>query len=127
VSAACPLVADAGEPGIGGAASAPDRGHDGSDDFPPRRRWPGRRENHPSPAARSPTRSRSCEDVGVEHILGAVLGVVLLLVGIVCFWLGFNFGVDNRVMIPFFIVGVVLVSAALPVPIWILDRLDGRG
>lgn len=63
----------------------------------------------------------------MEHILGAVLGVVLLLVGIVCFWLGFTFGVDNRVMIPLFIVGVVLVSAALPVPIWILDRLDGRG
>jgi hypothetical protein len=30
-------------------------------------------------------------------------------------------------MIPFFIVGVLLISAALPVPIWILDRLDGRG
>ena len=62
----------------------------------------------------------------MEHILGAVLGVVLLLVGIACFWLGFNFGVDNRVMIPLFIAGVVLVSAALPVPIWILDGLDGR-
>jgi hypothetical protein len=27
----------------------------------------------------------------------------------------------------FFIVGTVLISAALPVPIFILDRLDGRG
>jgi hypothetical protein len=72
-------------------------------------------------------RSRSCEDGGVEHIIGAVLGIVLLLVGIACFWLGFTFGVDNKVMIPLFIAGVVLVSAALPVPIFILDRLDGRG
>ena len=63
----------------------------------------------------------------MEHILGAVFGIVLLLAGMVCFWLGFTFGVDNRVMIPLFIVGVLLVSAALPVPIFILDRLDGRG
>jgi hypothetical protein len=63
----------------------------------------------------------------VEHILGAVLGIVLLLVGIACFPIGFTFGVDNRLMIPFFIVGVLLISAALPVPIFILDKLDGRG
>jgi hypothetical protein len=63
----------------------------------------------------------------VEHILGAVLGIILLLVGIACFALGFTFGVDNRLMIPFFVVGVLLISAALPVPIFILDRLDGRG
>lgn len=63
----------------------------------------------------------------MEHILGAVFGIVLLLLGMVCFWLGFTFGVDNRVMIPLFIAGVVLVSAALPVPIFLLDKLDGRG
>ena len=63
----------------------------------------------------------------MEHILGAVLGVILLLVGIACFPIGFSFGIDNRLMIPFFLVGVLLISAALPVPIWILDRLDGRG
>jgi hypothetical protein len=63
----------------------------------------------------------------VEHILGAVLGIVLLLVGIACFPIGFAFGVDNRLVIPFFIVGVLLISAALPLPIFILDKLDGRG
>jgi hypothetical protein len=69
----------------------------------------------------------SCEDGPVEHILGAVLGIVLLLVGIACFPIGFAFGADNRLMIPFFVAGVVFISAALPVPIFILDRLDGRG
>jgi hypothetical protein len=63
----------------------------------------------------------------VENILGAVLGIILLVAGIACFPIGFAFGIDDRLMIPFFIVGVLLISAALPVPIWILDRLDGRG
>jgi hypothetical protein len=71
--------------------------------------------------------SGSCQDGGVENILGALLGVVLLLVGIACFPIGFSFGADNRLMIPFFAVGVLLISAALPVPIFLLDRLDGRG
>lgn len=63
----------------------------------------------------------------MEHILGALLGVVLLLVGIACFPIGFAFGVTDPLLIPFFLVGTLLISAALPVPIWILDRLDGRG
>jgi hypothetical protein len=63
----------------------------------------------------------------VEHIIGAVLGVVLLIAGIACFPIGFAFGTDVPMLALFFVIGTVLISAALPVPIFILDRLDGRG
>jgi uncharacterized membrane protein HdeD (DUF308 family) len=63
----------------------------------------------------------------VDNILGAVLGIVLLAAGIACFPIGFAFGVDSPALWPFFIAGVLLLSAALPVPIFLLDRLDGRG
>ncbi len=60
----------------------------------------------------------------MENILGAVLGIVLLLASIACFPLGFAF---PDLIVPFFALGVLLLSACLPVPIFILDRLDGRG
>ncbi|WP_375389523.1 hypothetical protein [uncultured Amnibacterium sp.] len=62
----------------------------------------------------------------MDNILGAVLGIVLLLAGIACFPIGFAFGTASWELWPFFIVGVLLLSAALPVPIFLLDRLDGR-
>lgn len=57
-------------------------------------------------------------------MLGAVLGIILLLASIACFPLGFAF---PDLLAPFFILGVLLLSACLPVPIFILDKLDGRG
>lgn len=63
----------------------------------------------------------------MDNILGAVLGVLLLIAGIACFPIGFAFGVTSGLLWPFFILGVLLLSAALPIPIFILDRLDGRG
>ncbi|MGN6443983.1 hypothetical protein [Amnibacterium sp.] len=64
----------------------------------------------------------------MDHIAGAVLGVVLLLASIVCFPLGFALEGTNPVFLPiFFGLGIVLLSAALPLPIFILDKLDGRG
>lgn len=64
----------------------------------------------------------------MDHIAGAVLGVVLLLASIACFPIGFALDASGPVFLPlFFGLGIVLLSAALPVPIFILDRLDGRG
>jgi threonine/homoserine efflux transporter RhtA len=64
----------------------------------------------------------------MDHIAGAVLGVVLLLASIACFPIGFALESTNEVLLPvFFGIGVVLLSAALPLPIFILDHLDGRG
>jgi hypothetical protein len=64
----------------------------------------------------------------MDHIAGAVLGVLLLLASIACFPIGFALDAQGPFFLPFFfILGIVLLSAALPVPIWILDRLDGRG
>jgi hypothetical protein len=64
----------------------------------------------------------------MDHILGAVLGIVLLLLSIACFPIGFALEPTSPVFLPiFFIAGIVLLSAALPVPIFILDKLDGRG
>jgi hypothetical protein len=60
------------------------------------------------------------------NVLGAVLGIVLLLLGIACFPIGFAFGMTSPLLFLFFIVGIVLLSAALPVPVFLLDRLDGR-
>ena len=63
----------------------------------------------------------------MDNIAGAVLGVVLLLASIACFPIGFALDASGPVFLPlFFGLGIVLLSAALPVPIWILDRLDGR-
>jgi drug/metabolite transporter (DMT)-like permease len=64
----------------------------------------------------------------VDHILGAVLGVVLLLASIACFPIGFALVSAGPIWLPFFfILGVLLLSACLPLPIFLLDKLDGRG
>lgn len=63
----------------------------------------------------------------MDHIAGAVLGIVLLLASIACFPIGFALESTNAVLLPvFFGLGVLLLSAALPLPIFLLDRLDGR-
>jgi threonine/homoserine efflux transporter RhtA len=63
----------------------------------------------------------------MDNILGAALGVVLLLASIACFPIGFALQSTNDVFLPiFFGLGILLLSAALPVPIFLLDRLDGR-
>ena len=63
----------------------------------------------------------------MDHILGAVVGVVLLLASIACFPIAFALAPTNPVFLPiFFGLGILLLSAALPVPIFILDKLDGR-
>ena len=63
----------------------------------------------------------------MDHILGAVIGVVLLLASIACFPIAFALQPTNDVFLPiFFGLGILLLSAALPVPIFILDKLDGR-
>ncbi len=63
----------------------------------------------------------------MDHILGAVVGVVLLLASIACFPIAFALQPTNDVFLPiFFGLGILLLSAALPVPIFILDKLDGR-
>lgn len=71
----------------------------------------------------APSGRRDDTDV---NVLGAVLGIVLLLLGIACFPIGFAFGVTSPMLFLFFIVGIVLLSAALPVPVFLLDRLEGR-
>jgi drug/metabolite transporter (DMT)-like permease len=63
----------------------------------------------------------------MDHILGAILGIGLLIASIVCFPLGFALEAVNPLFLPaFFVLGILLLSATLPVPIFILDRLDGR-
>jgi hypothetical protein len=63
----------------------------------------------------------------MDHVLGAVLGVVLLLASIACFPIAFALESTSEVWLAvFFGLGVLLLSATLPVPIFILDRLDGR-
>lgn len=64
----------------------------------------------------------------MDNILGAVLGILFLLASIACFPIGFALAATSPIFLPvFFIAGIVLLSAALPVPIFILDTLDGRG
>ena len=68
---------------------------------------------------------------GVDNVLGAILGIVLLLASIASFAIGF--AVDNAVggqaggllLGGFFIVGIVLLSACLPVPVFLLERFEG--
>jgi threonine/homoserine efflux transporter RhtA len=63
----------------------------------------------------------------MDNILGAALGIVILLASIACFPIGFALDAASPVFLPlFFGLGVLLLSAALPVPIFLLDRLDGR-
>lgn len=63
----------------------------------------------------------------MDNIAGAVLGLLLLLASIACFPIGFALDSSGPVFLPlFFGLGILLLSAALPVPIFILDRLDGR-
>ncbi len=64
----------------------------------------------------------------MDHIAGAVLGVVLLLASIACFPIAFALQPTNAIFLPiFFGLGVLLLSGTLAIPIFILDRLDGRG
>ena len=64
----------------------------------------------------------------MDHIAGAVLGVVLLLASIACFPIAFALQPTNPIFLPiFFGLGVLLLSGTLAIPIFILDRLDGRG
>jgi len=63
----------------------------------------------------------------MDHIAGALLGIGLLLASIACFPIGFALEGAGPFWLPvFFGLGVLLLSATLPLPIWILDRLDGR-
>ena len=77
---------------------------------------------------RSAAGRRIWQNQRMDHIAGAVLGIVLLLASIACFPIAFALQSTNAVFLPvFFGLGVLLLSAALPVPIFLLDRLDGRG
>lgn len=63
----------------------------------------------------------------MDNILGAALGVVFLLLSIACFPIGFALASVSPFALPaFFILGILFLSATLPVPIFILDKLDGR-
>lgn len=63
----------------------------------------------------------------MDNFVGGVIGIVLLLASIACFPIAFALEPTNEVFLPvFFGLGILLLSAALPVPIFILDRLDGR-
>lgn len=64
----------------------------------------------------------------MDNIIGAVFGIVLLIVGIALFPIGLAIldwpGDNNLLAIPVFILGVLVLSAVLPLPVFILDRLD---
>ena len=64
----------------------------------------------------------------MDNIAGAVLGILLLLASIACFPIGFALESTSPVLLPvFFGLGILLLSGTLAIPIFILDRLDGRG
>lgn len=64
----------------------------------------------------------------MDNIIGAVFGIVLLIVGIALFPIGLailDWPNDNNLLaIPVFLAGVLVLSAVLPLPVFILDRLD---
>lgn len=59
----------------------------------------------------------------MDNMLGAVLGIVLLLASIACFPIAFALGGPWVPIL--FLVGIVLLSAALPLPIFLLERFEG--
>ena len=59
----------------------------------------------------------------MDNVLGAVLGIVLLLASIACFPIAFALG---GAWVPIlFILGILLLSATLPLPVYVLERLEG--
>ena len=59
----------------------------------------------------------------MDNVLGAVLGIVLLIASIACFPIAFALG---GAWVPiFFLLGILLLSATLPVPVYVLERLEG--
>lgn len=62
----------------------------------------------------------------MDNIIGAVCSIILLLVGIALFPIALAFNGTSMEVLegPLFILGVLVLSAALPLPIAILDRLE---
>ncbi len=59
----------------------------------------------------------------MDNVLGAVLGIVLLLASIACFPIAFALG---GAWLPIlFLLGILLLSATLPLPVFLLERLEG--
>lgn len=59
----------------------------------------------------------------MDHVIGAVVGIVLLLLGIAAFPIALSLQPPFAPAV--FLLGILLLSAALPAPIAILDLLDG--
>lgn len=67
----------------------------------------------------------------MDNIIGALLGIALLIAGIAMFPIGFalqtavgnDFG--GYLLGGCFFAGILLLSAALPVPIFLLERFEG--
>lgn len=67
----------------------------------------------------------------MDNVIGAILGIVLLLAGIAMYPIGFalqtavpGFGGDVLLFLCF-AAGIVLLSACLPVPVFLLERFEG--
>lgn len=67
----------------------------------------------------------------MDNIIGALLGIALLLVGIAMFPIGFALqtaagnDVGGYLLGGSFVLGILLLSAALPLPIFLLERFEG--
>lgn len=63
----------------------------------------------------------------MDNVLGAVLGIVLLLASIAMFPIGFALqaSIGGPSLAICFVIGIVLLSAVLPVPVFLLERLEG--
>lgn len=67
----------------------------------------------------------------MDNVIGAILGIVLLLIGIALFPIGFALqaavagGFGDLLLGLSFLVGIVFLSACLPVPVFLLERFEG--
>ncbi|MFD1722479.1 hypothetical protein [Amnibacterium endophyticum] len=61
----------------------------------------------------------------MDNVIGAVIGIVLLVLSIACFPIAFALG---GAWLPiFFLIGILLLSACLPLPVFLLQRFEGVG
>lgn len=78
------------------------------------------------PPVRRAPRGRP-HDSAVDNVLGAILGIVLLVASIAMFPIGFALqdSIGGPSLAICFVIGIVLLSACLPVPVFLLERFEG--
>lgn len=67
----------------------------------------------------------------MDNVIGAILGIVLLLISIALFPIGFMFSESipgpggDILLAACFVLGILFLSACLPIPVFLLERFEG--